>query len=447
MPVAAIKSQAVQKPLFLVKSTFMKYLFTLIIPVFSICTLSAQQRCGTHEKFLENAQLYPGYADAVNHTFEQAKQLATSGQWDKSGPVYRIPVVVHILYINPGQNIDDSLVYNQIQVLNEDFRRANPDTVNTRNEFKPIAADAGIEFYLATTDPQGNPTTGITRTLGTPMLGTYNLFTEDMKKSANGGQDAWPTDRYLNIWVCDVFFGAGVLGYAYPPIGNIPNWPQGSVPVDASLQGVVIQYSVFGKNNPNATGPLITANGGRTCTHEVGHFLGLRHIWGDGDCSEDDGISDTPDADDHANQICDWNKNTCTENPGPELPDNIENYMDYAADSCMNMFTQGQVDMMRSILENFRPDLYTEVTSVDQPVLPGFIQVYPNPSSGLVNIVSLSQDVVPGNMVALTSMLGERIILPYQENAVLDLSSLPPGIYMLEIPTNKGTVVKKVVLQ
>lgn len=95
----------------------MKYFFTLIIPVFAICSVSAQQRCGTHEKFLENAQLFPGYAEAVNLTFEQAKQQAINGQWEKSGPVYRIPVVVHILHINSTQNIDDSLVYNQIQVL------------------------------------------------------------------------------------------------------------------------------------------------------------------------------------------------------------------------------------------------------------------------------------------------------------------------------------------
>lgn len=422
----------------------MKYRF-LFLSLFCVGLTQAQQRCGTYEKFLDNAAAFPAYGQAVEDAFETAALYAQEHAGEKSGNVYRIPVVVHILHIDAAQNLDDSLVYNQIQVLNEDFRRMNADASQTRPEFLPIAADAEIEFYLATTDPQGNPTTGITRTAGTPALGTYNLISEDMKSTAAGGLDAWPTDRYLNIWVCDIFFGLGVLGYAYPPVGNVPTWPGGSAPADSSVQGVVIQFSVFGKNNPNATGPLAVVNRGRTATHEVGHFLGLRHVWGDGDCTQDDGISDTPDADDNAGQVCDWNKNTCTENPGPELPDNIENFMDYAADSCMNMFTQGQIAHMRSVLEVFRPDLYDETfTGLENPVS-GLVQVYPNPAVDFIQISLLAESVKISPQVTFTNTLGQKWILTVAQGRV-DVSGLNSGVYAVEVQTNSGIVVKKVLV-
>lgn len=404
------------------------------------------QRCATHSVFEHNAAAYPIYGNYVNQAFQQAKEWVEQNPGLKSGDVYQIPVVVHILYTNATQNIDDSLVYNQIAVLNEDFRRLNADTINTRSEFLSIAADAKIEFYLATIDPNGNPTTGITRTAGTPAFGTYTPFDDNAKFDSLGGKNAWPTNKYLNIWVCDILFGFGILGYAYPPMGNVPNWDAGVAPADPGKQGVVIHYAVFGKNNPNATGPLSAVNRGRTVTHEVGHFLGLRHIWGDGDCTQDDGITDTPPAASDAQQVCDWTKNTCTETSGPELPDNIENYMDYAADSCMNMFTQGQVNIMRYVLENFRQELVGLPVSIhEQQVASGSVAIYPNPANEILNVQVLNSEISFIQPHEILDLNGRSIIQFHGTKT--QISHLPTGLYALRIHTNYGMVVKKFIKQ
>lgn len=385
---------------------------------------------------------WPSYGAYVNLAFDQARQWAKQNPGVKSGDIYQIPVVVHIVYTNATQNIDDSLFYNQIAVLNEDFRRMNADTIHTRSEFLPIAADAEIEFYLATTDPDGNPTTGITRTAGTPALGTYTPFDDNVKFDSLGGKNAWPTNKYLNVWVCDLVFGFGILGYSYPPIGNVPNWDAGVVPADPGKQGVVIHYSVFGKNNPNAIAPLDVVNRGRTTTHEVGHYLGLRHIWGDGDCSQDDGIADTPPAASDAQQICDWTKNTCTESSGPELPDNIENFMDYAADSCMNMFTQGQVSIMRYVLENFRQELVGLSAQIQEhQVAAGSVAVFPNPASDVLNIQVLNNEITFMEAHEVLDFHGKTILRFTGQQT--QLSQLPSGVYMTRIYTNHGIVMKK----
>jgi hypothetical protein len=420
----------------------MKRFFTLITIVIS-AHLYAQQ-CATHDVYLKNISTHPKYEQAVVSAFEQAKEWASQNGWKKSGGVYQIPVVVHILHMNAAQNLDDSLVHNQIDVLDEDFRRLNADTALTRNEFKPIAADAQIEFYLATIDPDGNPTNGITRTVGTPAFGTYTPFDDNAKFDSLGGKTAWPTNRYLNIWVCDLVFGFGILGYAYPPVGNVPNWDPGVAPLDPGKQGVVIHYAVFGRNNPNASGPLSMVNRGRTVTHEVGHYLGLRHVWGDGDCTMDDGIQDTPDASDNAQQICDWTKNTCTETSGPELPDNIENFMDYASDSCMNMFTEGQVTIMRYILEEFRPELIGLPASINEyENIQQLISVYPNPAITSVEIRIHSSLKMLNTEIVDT----QGAVIYSADKSHVSVQSLRSGIYFIRVYTNQGTITKKLVKQ
>src|SRR5690606_36225125 len=141
----------------------------------------------------------------------------------------------------------------QIEQLNEAFRRLNADTVNTRSEFLTIVGDTEIEFVLATVDPDGNPTNGITRTSTsqTSFIGVGGLPAEGVKSSGNGGIDPWNQLDYLNIWVCDMslFNIPALLGYATPP-NNLPHWPPGSS--DNMSDGVVIQYQAFGPNNPNA---------------------------------------------------------------------------------------------------------------------------------------------------------------------------------------------------
>ncbi len=358
----------------------------LLAPLF----LLAQQhdhKCASFDVIANWESQYPGTEQALNKVILNAKQHQQ--QQDKrngsrsSDIIYRIPVVVHILYTQPSENINDSLVFNQLEVLNNAFRRDNADSVYTRNEFKPFAGDAGIEFYLADLDPDGNPTTGITRKSTTQPAGLgFSAFNDAMKKTSTGGTDAWPTDRYLNIWVCNInsspILGL-VLGYAFPPIGNLPNWPANSAPADSTLQGVVIYTNVFGRNNPLATNDpdLRTVALGKTTVHEIGHYLGLRHIWGEdasnpfgtGSCLLDDFVGDTPPTINRSEQACNLNKNEC----GPvcpnalDLPDMIENYMDYSVDSCNNMFTIGQIQIMRGVLATFRSRLPEITLGVIKP--------------------------------------------------------------------------------
>lgn len=335
----------------------------LLLAPFFLFAQHQYDRCASYDVINNWEQQYPGTRQALDEVIFNA-QKHSQHQGKRSGAraadtIYRIPVVVHVVYTTPAENLPDSIIESQIEVLNQAFRRDNADTSDTRAEFKPFAGDAGIEFYLADLDPNGMPTNGITRTVGNPppFLG-FSPFGDEVKKNSTGGKDPWPTDRYLNIWVCNLFNGLGVLGYAYPPVGNLSNWPAGSAPADTSLQGVVIYHEVFGYKNPLAVNSQFynIAAEGKTCVHEVAHYLGLRHIWGDGACNEDDFVADTPEASDNSQQQCDWNLNQCSPTCPllPDYPNMIENYMDYSADSCMNMFSYGQIAIMRGVLATYR---------------------------------------------------------------------------------------------
>ena len=232
--------------------------------------------------------------------------------------VITIPTVVHVVYRSGSQNVSDAQIQSQIDVLNEDFRRQNADADNTWSQ----ADDVEIEFCLASVDPNGNPTSGITRTSTTKRSFSYN--NDGVKFASSGGHDAWPASDYLNLWVCDL--GNGLLGYAQFPGGP------------AATDGVVIDYAYFGRIG-TATAPYEL---GRTATHEVGHWLNLRHIWGDGPCGVDDFVGDTPESD-AANYACAVGHISCGS------VDMVQNYMDYSYDGCMNLFTAGQTSRMRAL--------------------------------------------------------------------------------------------------
>jgi len=243
-----------------------------------------------------------------------------------------IPVVVHVVYKKSSENISDAQVISQIDVLNEDFRRLNVDSSNTPAIFQGVAADAGVAFCLATVDPDGNPTTGITRTNTRKKFFSYN--NDGIKFSSSGGKDAWPRGQYLNIWVGNL--SNNLLGYAQFPGGP------------ANTDGVVVLYRAFGRVG-NVSSPF---DEGRTATHEVGHWLNLRHIWGDGPCGIDDLVADTPESD-NPNYGCSWGHVSCGST------DMVQNYMDYSDDDCMNLFTTGQSGRMNALFASggFRESL------------------------------------------------------------------------------------------
>ncbi|CAM1358076.1 exported hypothetical protein [Tenacibaculum litopenaei] len=261
--------------------------------------------------------------DIENFTKQRVKELEHN-HGKIVGNVIQIPVVVHVIYSKAQENISDAQIQSQIDVINEDFRRTNSDKTNKWSQ----AADTEIEFYLAKVDPSGNPTNGITRKSSTKTSwGTSDA----MKKSSQGGVDPWNTAEYLNMWVCNI--GGGILGYAQFPGGS------------AATDGVVMSPQYFG-SSAKGSGFYLSApfDKGRTTTHEIGHYLNLRHIWGDGGCGVDDFVSDTPESD-AANYNCATGHQSC----GSE--DMVQNYMDYSDDSCMNLYTLGQKNRMRAVLE------------------------------------------------------------------------------------------------
>ncbi|XOV68393.1 MAG: zinc-dependent metalloprotease [Fluviicola sp.] len=428
----------------------------LLLPALALLSFSASaqnHRCLTPQAIEYQDQLTPGYAQSVIETFETAK-----ANQNKSNHVYTIPVVVHVVYNTPAQNLPDSVILNQIEILNQDYNRDNPDTVNLRTDFLPIAGDPQIKFKLAEIDENGMPTTGITRTsTATTSFGSLALLggdfsdMEKVKSTVDGGHDPWDQTRYLNIWICNMaidFFGqevTAVLGYATPPPG-LPNWPTGSTL--GLSDGVVLQFQAVGSNNPN---PLDTGGGvidveGRTATHEVGHYLGLRHIWGDGDCTQHDGIDDTPNADSESQQDCDPTKNTCTDTIlGMDLPDMIENYMDYSAETCQNSFTKGQVDLMHGVLDGPRYDLVNNnpATILENEFIAW--NVMPNPTDGIIHIES--EEIVKS--IEVFNPQGERIVInePNAQKETVDLSSFAAGVYIVRISDGATFAHKRIVLQ
>jgi len=284
--------------------------------------------CHAHEKHLHFLEVNPAYRAAQEAIELQTQNYANRARTHRiEESTIVIPVVVHVIYSNSNENISTAQIQSQIDVLNADFRRLNGDRVNTPSTFAGVAADINIEFVLANTDPNGNPTSGITRKSSSRTSWGTN---DEMKSASNGGVNAWDTDKYLNMWVCNI--GGGILGYAQFPGGP------------ASTDGVVMSPQYFG-SSAGGSGFYLSApfDKGRTTTHEVGHWLNLRHIWGDGNCSADDFVSDTPNAG-APNYGCPSHPSTSCSSA-----DMFMNYMDYVDDNCMNMFTEGQKTRMRAL--------------------------------------------------------------------------------------------------
>jgi len=288
--------------------------------------ISAQQprTCGSMENQNRLEILYPEMKKNQATIEEQTQNFILTNA-KASAATINIPVVVHVLYNTSTQNISDAQIQSQIDVLNEDFQKLNADKNLVPSAFSSLAVNCNISFCLAKKDPNGNSTTGIIR-----KSTTATSFGSDdkMKSSSTGGDNAWNSSKYLNIWVCNL--GSGLLGYAQFPGGP------------ASTDGVVMLYTAFGRTG-NVVAPY---NKGRTATHEVGHWLNLRHIWGDANCGSDL-VNDTP-TQQTSNYGCPTYPHVTCSNSG----DMSMNYMDYVDDACMYMFTAGQSSRMNALFAN-----------------------------------------------------------------------------------------------
>lgn len=300
---------------------------TVTFFLFSFYSTKAQRNCGTMDYLLQQQQMDSSIIQKMQAIEVQTSQyINNKGSQRSTGQVITIPVVVHVVYNTTAQNISDAQIQSQITALNKDFRKLNADTSSIPSAFKSLASDILIQFALAVRDPNGNTTSGIVRTsTSTTSFSTNN----NVKYTANGGHDAWPAASYLNLWVCNL--GSSLLGYAQFPGGA------------AATDGVVINYTAFGTTG-TATSPF---NLGRTATHEIGHWLNLRHIWGDATCG-DDLVYDTP-----TQQTMNYNcptfpHVTCSNGANGDM---FVNYMDYTNDNCMYMFTAGQSARMNALFD------------------------------------------------------------------------------------------------
>jgi hypothetical protein len=290
--------------------------------------------------------------DSIHHhidkRLEQMLQDRQQRILTSENEVFKIPVVVHVIHNNSsnviglGNNISDEQIFSAIEVLNEDFRRKNADTVNTPTWAKPVAADMQIEFELAKIDPNGNLTNGITRHYSSKASFSVDFESDKALKSFG----YWPNNEYLNIWVASLT--GGIVGYA-----QFPNYT-GLQGIDGNngsdlTDGVVIAPFAFGRLTGKANGLNNPYRYGRTAVHEVGHWLGLRHIFNNDEngCNYSDYCEDTP-PQDKSNlglKICDT---AIVGGCGAIVMHS--NYMDYTNDFCMNIFTQDQKNRMHAAI-------------------------------------------------------------------------------------------------
>lgn len=306
--------------------------------------LPQRRTCATmalHHRLLDTS---PPYVEARDRIEDQAYRIEHGARVAERPGCTLIPVVVHVIWNSDEHNVSRAQIDSQIEVLNRDFRMRNADLADVPEVFAALAADARIRFALADTDPAGEPTDGIVRVRSTRA----DFDSSDaIKSDATGGSSPWPTDRYLNIWVGRL--RGGLLGYAQFPGGP------------TATDGVVVTTAAFGTTG-TATAPF---DRGRTTTHEVGHWLDLRHIWGDdGDgCSGSDFVADTPNQGGPNYGVPTFPTISCSNGPNGDM---FMNYLDYVDDAAMVMFTSGQVARMQAALTGPRAALGTTVACDDE---------------------------------------------------------------------------------
>lgn len=282
-----------------------------------------RRSCGTMAAHMALLESHPSFRTAQLR-LENATDRARSRPLPKKWGARTIKVIVHVVYHTAVQNIALAQVKSQIAALNKDFRATNPDRTKTPTPWKGLVADSGLTFKLVK----------VTRTKTAKTSFTYD---DKVKRASTGGIAAVDPRKYLNIWVCPL--SGGLLGYAQFPGGPL------------ATDGVVVNYQAFGTIG-TAQAPF---NKGRTATHEIGHFLNLRHIWADTPgCGGSDMVADTPNCADANTGKPTWPRITCNNGPNGDM---FMNYMDYTDDDSMYMFTPQQVTRMRVALSARRPGL------------------------------------------------------------------------------------------
>jgi zinc-dependent metalloproteinase lipoprotein len=306
--------------------------------------------CGTEEVNdqiqAELKRLIPGYNPARSTNKGSTSALRTAAV------TYTLPVIVHVIHngeaVGVSSNIAQGQVQSQLDVLNEDYRNTNADGALVPAVYQPRRGDMQVQFVAALRDPSGNVLAepGIDRVNRNTRGWNAPPYTQAYINSTIKTGTSWDPDRYINIWVMNL--GGGLLGYAQFPdntanVGGL-NQLGGTAPTD----GVVVLYSAYGSRAKFPAGSYSSPyDRGRTLTHELGHWFGFRHIWGDANCG-DDYCTDTPTQQEENYGCVAFPQVTCNNVTG----DMSMNYMDYTNDACMYMFTQAQKDRLQAVMLN-----------------------------------------------------------------------------------------------
>ena len=430
----------------------------------------SQKKCITNRITQEALKKNPEYQIIRQNLINYHQENKDINKKDQS--IITIPVVVHIVHrnshpnIGSGTNISNEQIEDQLRILNEDYSKTNPEFPNPpRNTFINFAGNAEIQFCLASVDPNGNPTTGITRTSTsrTSWDADDNTDADAMKLTSSGGIHNWDPLRYLNIWVCNLTNSGGGItaGYAYLPglQGSNQSWKDGPV----------VDFQYFG-----SIGAANTSDG-RTTTHEIGHYLGLNHTfsennWPSSSCLNNSGsticcdrdnsnVDDTPptDAVYFGSVTSNTNNNTCDDTQygfNTDALDMDENYMSHASNTWM--FSNGQVNAMLGTLnastnQGGRRNLWQNSTvtvncinattnNLSESIN---LSIYPNPTKGDLSI-NTSEKIIA---ISIYNLIGVRVISGTETNKnKLNVKELSNGVYFIRINTEKGSITKRIII-
>jgi zinc-dependent metalloproteinase lipoprotein len=397
----------------------------------------------------------------LQKTLTEQQNLQQNSQFrtERTETVYTIPIIFHIMHqgeaVGEGNNISYEQILSQMTVLNEDFNKLNADTIQTQAMFKSVSASANIKFVLASIDNNGNKLAeaGVDRQKISKKIWDLNEFNQQIAPNT-----IWNPTQYLNVWVIDSLTvnNSGYVGYGQFPDINAADLA--GLPSDiklpsasANTDGVVMDYNNTGAYRLAKTPQLARArlNQGRTLTHEIGHFLGVRHVFSDNGICEDDFCGDTP-IQSNATRIftpCELviGRTTCGS------VSMVQNFMDYSHDICMNIFTKDQVARMRIVLEKSprRKELLTSpvLTAIEDENIATKILIYPNPATDKIYIQNLS--AMNFKSYKLQNTLGQLVLqgnLSEIDSEIL-LPKIAKGLYFLEISTTTAKVVKKLIIE
>lgn len=379
----------------------------------------SQRTCATTEKMNELKMNNPSFAIHHQETMDYLQNPTTAQANKNTNVVVTIPVVFHVLYKTSIQNISDAQINSQLAILNNDFRKTNADFSSVvPAAFQGLGADAEILFCKATRTPAGAATTGIER------KSVPSSFVFENSYYLSAGLTAWDPTKYLNVWI-GRFTDNQLLGFAYLPSA-----------AGEPFDGLCIGDQFFG-NTGTATAPF---NKGRTATHEIGHYFGLLHPWGDdgsacGTAANNDGVTDTPATNDPYAGCPTFpnNANACTTTSNGSM---FMNYMDYVNDACMAFFTAGQKTIMRNTLNGPRASLLTSngcaSLGLDEAGAIQAIAVYPNPVSQYFMITSPHTAVDFVEIFNVSGQLVKSQKLTEVNNKVA-VENLESGVYYLRI--------------